>query len=173
MPYKTIDGITSSVIPFCFEKEIAFVLLGQRGEDSHAFANAWGLVGGFLDPGNESLEQCAARELKEETGLDLPAESMELVTVQSDPKRDPRGQIIDTVWSTRLPRKLAAVGSDDVQAVAWHPLSVALEMTLAFDHQSSLRRFAEMYVHLGVEYADLNLHSGVAKFLKSAQPGNS
>jgi 8-oxo-dGTP diphosphatase len=155
VPYKTVDGITSSVIPFYIERTTLFVLLGQRGQPSHAFANAWGLVGGFLDPHTESFEQSAARELKEETGLDLPAESMELVTVQSDPKRDPRGQIIDTVWSTRLPRRLAAVGSDDVQAVAWQPLSVALKMKLAFDHQSSLRRFAAMYAHLGVEYAEL------------------
>jgi 8-oxo-dGTP diphosphatase len=142
MLYKTIDGITSSVIPFCLTNAIVFVLLGQRGEKSQAFANAWGLVGGFLDPGSESLEQCAARELKEETGLEVPADSMKLVTVQSDPKRDPRGQIVDTVWSTRLPSKLAAVASDDLQAVAWHSLSHALTMELAFDHQSSLQRFA-------------------------------
>jgi hypothetical protein len=45
MPYKTIDGITSSVIPFCVKDGIVFVLLGQRGKMSKAFANAWGLVG--------------------------------------------------------------------------------------------------------------------------------
>jgi 8-oxo-dGTP diphosphatase len=142
MTYKTIDGITSSIIPFCLTNAIVFVLLGQRGGKSQAFANAWGLVGGFLDPGGESLEQCAARELKEETRLEVPPGSMKLVTVQSDPKRDPRGQIIDTVWSTRLASRLAAVASDDVQAVAWHTLSDALTMELAFDHQSSLQRFA-------------------------------
>jgi 8-oxo-dGTP pyrophosphatase MutT (NUDIX family) len=55
MPYKTIDGITSSVIPFCVKNGIVFVLLGQRGKTSKAFANAWGLVGGFLDPGANHL----------------------------------------------------------------------------------------------------------------------
>jgi 8-oxo-dGTP diphosphatase len=128
---------------------MAFVLLGQRGQKSKAFANAWGLVGGFLNPGNESLEQCASRELQEETGLKVPADTMKLVTVQSDPKRDPRGQIIDTVWSTRLPCKLAAVAMDDVQAVAWHTLSIALTMELAFDHQISLHRFAATEGFLG------------------------
>ena len=144
MPYKTIDGITSSVIPFRVKNGIVFVLLGQRGKTSKAFANAWGLVGGFLDPGAESLEQCAARELKEETGLEVPPDSMKLVTVQSDPKRDPRGQIIDTVWSTRIQSQLPAEASDDLQEVAWRPLSHALTMNLAFDHQSSLQRFAEI-----------------------------
>src|SRR5579863_4838608 len=57
MAYKTIDGITSSIIPFYLQDGALFVLLGQRGRKSQAFANSWALVGGFLDPGNESLEQ--------------------------------------------------------------------------------------------------------------------
>ena len=89
MTYKTINGITSSVIPFHLQDGTVFVLLGQRGQKSKAFANAWALVGGFLDPGSESLEECAARELKEETGIQVSPTSMKLVTVQSDPKRDP------------------------------------------------------------------------------------
>ncbi len=67
---------------------------------------------------------------------------MKLVTVQSDFKRDPRGQIVDSVWSTRVQFKLPAVASDDLEAVAWHPLRYALGMTLAFDHNNSLQRFA-------------------------------
>ena len=143
MAFKTIDGITSTVVPHCFTDGVAFVLLGQRGPDSKAFANRWALVGGFLDPGSESLEQCAAREPKEETGLEVSAASMKLVTIQSHPGRDPRGQIIDTVWSCRLASQLPAVAADDLQAVAWHPLNEALKMHLAFDHQSSLRSFAQ------------------------------
>ena len=160
MPFQTIDGITSSVIPFCIEDGIILVLLGQRIGTSRAFANAWGLVGGFLTPGIESLQQCGARELKEETGLDVTAESLMLVTVQSAPKRDPRGQIIDTVWAIRLPCKLAPVASDDVRALAWQPLSHALTMELDFDHRSSLHQFAAICDHTAVEYDDLNLDSG-------------
>jgi len=141
MAYKTIDGITSSIIPFYLHDATVFVLLGQRGQKSKAFANSWALVGGFLNPGTESLEQCAARELKEETGIEVSPKSMKLVTVQSDPKRDPRGQIIDTVWSTLLHSELPSEAAGDLQAVAWHPLSEALKMDLAFDHQDSLRRF--------------------------------
>ena len=140
--YKTIDGITSSIIPFCVQDGSVFVMLGQRGQKSKAFANAWALVGGFLDPGGESLEECAARELEEETGIRVSPETMKLVTVQSDPKRDPRGQIVDTVWSTQLQSKVPCAAADDLQAVAWHRLSEALSMDLAFDHHASLRRFA-------------------------------
>jgi 8-oxo-dGTP diphosphatase len=142
MAYQTINGITSSIIAFYLHDGAVFVLLGQRGQKSKAFANSWALVGGFLDPGSESLEQCAARELKEETGIEVSPKSMKLVTVQSDPKRDPRGQIIDTVWSTLLQSELPSAAADDLQAVAWYPLSEALTLDLAFDHQDSLRRFA-------------------------------
>jgi 8-oxo-dGTP diphosphatase len=144
MPYKTIDGITSSIIPFFRENGAVSVLLGQRGAKSKAFANTWALVGGFLDPGVESLQQCAARELNEETGLQVSPDSMKLVTVQSDSRRDPRGQIIDTVWSCQLSSKLPAVGEDDLQAVAWHPLDKAPTMDLAFDHHDSLQIFAAL-----------------------------
>ena len=143
MAHKTIHGITSSVIPYFLEADGCTVLLGQRGPKSQAFANAWCLVGGFLDPGSETLQQCAARELHEETGLIVAADAMRSVVIQSDPKRDPRGQIIDTVWSCRLPHRTEAVAADDLQAVAWHPLSEALLLPLAFDHSDSLRRFAE------------------------------
>ena len=142
MPYKTIDGITSSLVPFYINGDELFVLLGQRGPEAKAFPNAWCLVGGFLDPGNETLQQTASRELHEETGLIVPADQMKLVTIQSDPKRDPRGQIIDTVWSCHLASEIPAKGADDLQAVAWHPLTDALKMKLAFDHNDSLAKFA-------------------------------
>ncbi len=143
MAYKTIDGITSSIIPYYVQAGSCTVLLGQRGAKAQAFPNAWCLVGGFLDPGSETLQQCAARELKEETGLIAGPEQMKLVVIQSDPTRDPRGQIIDTVWSCRLEGRVEAAAADDLQAVAWHPLSEALALPLAFDHNDSLRRFAE------------------------------
>ena len=142
MAFKTIDGLTSSVIPYFLAEGGCTVLLGQRGAKSRAFANAWCLVGGFLEPGKENLPECAARELEEETGLSVGPEEMRLVTVQSNPGRDPRGVIVDTVWSCRLTEQAEVKAADDVQAVRWCSLSEALEMDLAFDHGDSLRQFA-------------------------------
>ncbi len=142
MPPSPVDGVTSSVIPYYLKEGSAFVLLGQRGAKSKAFANSWSLIGGFLDPGTESLEECAVREFHEETGIEAALDCVKLVAVQSNPHRDPRGVIVDTVWAVEFDSELPAVAADDLQAVAWHPLEKALTMTLAFDHHDSLSKFA-------------------------------
>ena len=48
------------------------VLLIQRGDDP--FKGAWAFPGGFMDM-DETTEQCAIRELEEETGLRLAREN--------------------------------------------------------------------------------------------------
>jgi oxygen-independent coproporphyrinogen-3 oxidase len=63
----------------------------RRGE--HPFMNAWALPGGFVKP-NESVEQAAYRELKEEAGIsDVTLSQLQ---VFSEPKRDPRGWIVSS-----------------------------------------------------------------------------
>lgn len=58
------------------------VLLGRRitaGEQP-----TWGLPGGKVDQPGESFEQAAARELAEETGIELPAGAMRVLAVLLD-----------------------------------------------------------------------------------------
>ena len=67
----------------------------------------WALPGGFLNYG-ESLEQAAIREAKEETNLDIQPISQ--LHTYSDPKRDPRGHTITTVYIAKGYGKLKAKG---------------------------------------------------------------
>ncbi|KAH7121207.1 NUDIX hydrolase domain-like protein [Dendryphion nanum] len=47
------------------------MLLVQRAKEEHAFPNCWEIPGGKVDDDDESILHAVAREVKEETGLDV------------------------------------------------------------------------------------------------------
>ncbi len=104
------------------------VLVERRNEP-----RGWALPGGFVDEG-ETLEAAVVREAREETGLDV--DLVEQFHAYSDPRRDPRGHTISTVFigrATGLP-----VGADDAaraEAFRW----TELPHPLVFDHADILR----------------------------------
>jgi len=61
------------------------ILLGKR--KNVYGAGDYGLPGGHLNYG-EKLYECGLRELKEETGVEAPAENFRLVAVVDDPRSD-------------------------------------------------------------------------------------
>jgi len=92
----------------------------------------WALPGGFVDVG-ETLEAAAAREAKEETGLDVVL--TDLLYVYSDPRRDPRRHTVSAVFLGRAAGE--PVGADDAaeaRAFAWD----GLPAPVVFDHAEIL-----------------------------------
>lgn len=91
------------------------VLLIRRGE--HPFMNHWALPGGFLKM-NETLEECALREIVEEAGV-RPVSIMP-AGVFSACNRDPRGRIISNVFTTIISEESARImASDDAIDAKW------------------------------------------------------
>ena len=75
-------------------KKMMSILLVKR--ENYPYKNMWCLPGGFLDPKNETLEDCAQKVLKKETNLsDVYIE--QLFTFDSL-NRDPRMRVVSTSY---------------------------------------------------------------------------
>lgn len=96
----------------------------------------WAIPGGFLDYG-ETLENCAVREAKEETGLDIY--DLEQLFTYSEPKRDPRFHTVTTVFVAKANGSPKA--GDDAQNAKVVPMDELENLKLAFDHHDVLQDY--------------------------------
>lgn len=100
-------------------KNVLSVLLIRRGE--HPFMNCWALPGGFLRK-DESIEECAFREITEETNV-TPT-SLMLFDQYSEPDRDPRGRIISNAFLSIISEDgLKLMGGQDALEAKWFEVS--------------------------------------------------
>ena len=103
------------------------VLLIQRGADP--YKGCWAFPGGFMNM-DETTEQCAIRELEEETGLKVT--TVQQIGAYSKVDRDPRGRTITVAYLALIDKPVEVTGQDDAAKADWFPLSALPE--LAFDH---------------------------------------
>ena len=116
------------------------VLLIQRGADP--FKGAWAFPGGFMDM-DETTEECAIRELEEETGLKVS--ELHQIGAYSKVNRDPRGRTITVAYLAIIDAPAPVKGQDDAAKAEWFPI---IELPhLAFDHydimHDAVRSYAE------------------------------
>ena len=81
-----------------------WVLLQERDEHAPVAPGQWGIVGGHVDP-DETREEALHRELREETGLVLPHDALELWYVGLDTpetKATPHLRNHWQVWAGRV-----------------------------------------------------------------------
>ncbi len=93
----------------------------------------WAIPGGFLDY-NESLEDCAIREAKEETSLDIY--DLKQLHTYSKPGRDPRFHTVTTVFTAKG-KGIPKAETDAANLKVFKPQE-ALKLDLAFDHKQVL-----------------------------------
>ena len=79
---------------------------------------------------DETTEQCAIRELEEETGLQVT--DIHQIEAYSKVDRDPRGRTITVAYLAIIDKPVAVTGQDDAAKAEWFPISDLPH--LAFDH---------------------------------------
>lgn len=125
-------AVATDCVIFGFDGMELKVLLIERGAEP--YLGKWAFPGGFLKM-DESAEEGARRELKEETNLS--AAYMEQFYTFSDPDRDPRERVISIAYYALV--KIEEVkGGDDAARAAWFALDRVPQ--LAFDHDRILRK---------------------------------
>jgi 8-oxo-dGTP diphosphatase len=145
-------AVTVDVVALTIRDGVLNVLLIQRGQPP--FEGQWALPGGFVRAADESedLQDAAARELAEETGLTpelLGRVHLEQLGTYGKPGRDPRMRIISVAHLAFGPELPDPQAGSDAAAAAWVPVtSLGLGSTgsqtpgttrkLAFDHAKIL-----------------------------------
>jgi 8-oxo-dGTP diphosphatase len=109
------------------------IVLIKRGKEP--FKGSYALPGGFLNYG-EKLEECAVREVLEETGVKTKV--VELVGIYSSPDRDPRGHFVTAVYHLEPVGGMLKAG-DDAKDAEWVPLDKLPKF--AFDHGKIIQDF--------------------------------
>ncbi|MBQ5898895.1 MAG: NUDIX hydrolase [Alistipes sp.] len=124
-------AVTTDCVIFGFDGVSIKVLLVERGIEP--YKGMWAFPGGFMKM-DETAEECARRELEEETGL--KSASVEQFHTFTSVNRDPRERVI-TVAHYALVRLSEVKGGDDAASAKW--FSHDEIPSLAFDHDHILR----------------------------------
>lgn len=125
-------AVATDCVVFGFDGHELKILLIERGIEP--YKGLWAFPGGFLKM-DESAEQCALRELKEETGLDL--RYLKQLGAFTDVYRDPRERVISIAFYA-LAKKSDVQGGDDAAKAQWFAINEVPH--LAFDHDYILRK---------------------------------
>jgi 8-oxo-dGTP diphosphatase len=121
-------AVTADIVIFTIrDRKLKILLIRRAGEP---YRGAWALPGGFVEP-NEGLDQAAARELEEETGV--TGVFLEQLYTFGEPNRDPRERVITIAYYALIPSdRVRLQAADDAEAVGWFAMDDL--PALAFDH---------------------------------------
>ncbi|WP_431784834.1 NUDIX hydrolase [Streptomyces chumphonensis] len=159
-------AVTVDLVVLTVRKHALCALAVRRGEPP--FQGQWALPGGFVLP-DEDLGGAAARELAEETGLQVEepgghSAHLEQLATYGDPDRDPRMRVVSVAHLVLAPDLPAPVSGGDAKTARWTPVERLLAPEedrgeaspgrLAFDHDRILADGVER-ARSKIEYSSL------------------
>lgn len=125
-------AVATDCVVFGFDGKELQILLIERGLEP--FKGMWAFPGGFMRI-QETAEECARRELLEETGF--PIQILKQLGAFSGVNRDPRERVVSIAFYA-LVRPSDVKGGDDAHDARWFALDDVPQ--LAFDHDFILRK---------------------------------
>ena len=142
-------AVTTDVVVFTIREGCLSILLVKRAIPP--YQGCWALPGGFLDV-DEDLDNCAARELQEETGIG--GLYLEQLYTFGKTGRDPRERVISVTYYALVPLDAIATprAASDAAAVGWHAFDALPQ--LAFDHAEIIAMAHRRMVLKGYEPED-------------------
>lgn len=130
-------ALTADCVIFGFDGSTIKVLLIERGNEP--YLGHWALPGGFMKI-DETIEETARRELREETNLDNVY--MEQFRTYSRVDRDPRERVVTVVFIALVrPEDYKVIAGDDAANAFW--FDEKMLPPLAFDHREIVREARE------------------------------
>ena len=128
------------------EARLELLLIRMKREP---YTGKWALPGGRIR-GNETVEQAAARELHEKTGIrDV---YLEQLYTFSEPNRDPGARCISVAHMALIRGDVPLRTTDKYSGIGWFPVSRL--PPLAFDHEA-MADYATRRLRAKLEYTDV------------------
>lgn len=125
-------SVTTDTVAYNGDK----ILLIRRG--NYPYKKFWCCCGGFMDLTDADLNFTAARELKEETSLDLDPNKFKQIKTYGH-NFDPRMRIVDVAFEVRVPKKEMnkIKENDDAAEVRWFNINDLPK--LGFHHEQIIK----------------------------------
>lgn len=154
-PYLTADCLIISQK----EKDLYILLVKRKG---HPFIQQWAIPGGFAQE-NETLDQTAQRELKEETDLES---SVTLLGNYSQPQRDPRGWVVSAAYYGIVDKdEVRPQAGDDAAQTSWFKIKIQdEEITLTNEEVTII--FDKDHQYITTEQLAFDHHKMIIDLLK-------
>lgn len=156
--YITPDGYTADIAIFTItakktaekappEMHLKLLLIKRTAKDREGNPNIegdkWALPGGFVNV-NETANDAAKRELKEETGV--TGFHVKHFGTYDEPGRDPRGWIISNAFYAIVQEEFLhqRKANDDAAEVELFTIKEVQQLDLAFDHHTIITEAVEL-----------------------------